>query len=125
MSKSESNYSKKTKIREVIFSAYLAGDLDMDSVISRLAIYSRQFGYFLSDGVEYCLMHLVDDATKTSLACLYKAECTLSALDVLYKWCCKYRVPQSIYSDRHSTYKVNENHKLTIEDELNGREIEI
>ena len=81
------------------------------------------FGYFLDDGIEYCLMHLVDDATKTSLACLYKAECTISALDILYKWCCKYGVPQSIYSDRHSTYKVNESHKLTIEDELAGREI--
>lgn len=229
MSKSESFYSQKTKIREIIFSAHLAGDLDMDSVMSRLQISRRQFfrlrkkfitdkhllhglcgkrsnraideatkakildlcktdylgwnyehasetikwlngidinpntlrkwllelgvtkrkhkqpkkyqrripkehfnemlqldgtfGYFLGDGVEYCLMHLVDDATKTSLACLYKAECTMSALDILYKWCCKYGVPQSIYSDRHSTYKVNESHKLTIEEELSGREI--
>jgi transposase len=229
MSKAESNYSKKTKVREIIFSAYLAGNLDVDSVLSRLEISLRQFyrlkkkfitnkhlshglcgkrsnhaieettktkilelcktdylgwnyehasetlqwlneinvssctlrnwllklgitkrkhkqpkkyqrripkeyfnemlqldgtfGYFLGDGVEYCLMHLVDDATKTSLACLYKAECTMSALDILYKWCCKYGVPRSIYSDRHSTYKVNESHKLTIEEELEGREI--
>ena len=229
MPKSESYYSQKTKVREIIFSAHLAGDLDMDSVMTRLEISRRQFfrlkkkfiadkylshglcgkcsnraidevtkariielcktdylgwnyehasetlkwlngidispntlrkwllelgitkrkhkqpkkyqrripkehfnemlqldgtfGYFLGDGVEYCLMHLVDDATKTSLACLYKSECTMSALDILYKWCCKYGVPQSIYSDRHSTYKVNESHKLTIEEELAGREI--
>jgi transposase len=229
MSNSESFYSQKTKVREIIFSAHLAGDLDMDSIIARLEISRRQFfrlkkkfitekhlshglcgkrsnrainevtkakiidlcktdylgwnyehasetlkwlndidispntlrkwllelgitkrkhkqpkkyqrripkehfnemlqldgtfGYFLGDGVEYCLMHLVDDATKTSLACLYKAECTISALDILYKWCCKYGIPKSIYSDRHSTYKVNESHKLTIEEELAGREI--
>jgi transposase len=229
VSKQESIYSKKTKIREVIFKAYFDGNLDIDSVIKRLEISKRQFfrlkkkfidnkhlshglcdkksnraiddiikqeivklcktdylgwnyehasetlqwlnniqispntlrkwllelgitkrkhkqpkkyqrripkanfnqmlqldgtfGYFLDDGVEYCLMHLVDDATKTSLAYLYKAECTMSALDILYKWCCKYGVPQSIYCDRHSTYKVNENHKLTIEEELSGREL--
>ena len=228
---SESSYSHKTKIREAIFNAHLEGDLDIDSVISRLEISRSQFfklkkrfianknlthglcgkrsnraiksaireqiidlcktdylgfnyehasellewlnginisantlrkwllelgitkrkhkqpkkrqfrvpkehfnemlqldgtfGYFLGDGVEYCLMHLVDDATKTSLAYLYNAECALSALDILYKWCCKYGIPQSIYSDRHSTYKVNDSYKLTIEDELNGREIGI
>jgi hypothetical protein len=44
----------------------------------------------------------------------------MSALDILYRWCCKYGIPQSIYSDRHSTYKVNEKQKLTIEEELSN-----
>jgi hypothetical protein len=78
------------------------------------------FGDFLGDGRMLCLMHLVDDATKTSLAMLFEAECTNSALTLLYHWCLKYGIPDSIYSDRHSTYKVNERQRLTIEEELEG-----
>ena len=83
------------------------------------------FGDFLGDGQMLCLMHLVDDATKTSLAMLFKAECTESAMQLLYQWCLKYGIPQSIYSDRHGTYKVNEKHKLTLEEELEGIEIRL
>jgi transposase len=83
------------------------------------------FDDFLGNGKMQCLMHLVDDATKTSLAYLYDAESTQSALDILYKWCCKYGVPKSIYSDRHSTYKVNERQRLTVEEELEGKEIRL
>ena len=43
MSKQESIYSKKTKIREIIFKAYFDGNLDVDSVIKRLEISKRQF----------------------------------------------------------------------------------
>lgn len=75
---------------------------------------------FLGDGRMLCLMHLVDDATKTSMAMLFEAECTNSALTLLYHWCLKYGFPESIYSDRHSTYKVNERQRLTIEEELEG-----
>jgi transposase len=222
------SFSNKSKIREMIFSAYIAGQLDKESVISRLGVSNRQFyrlqnkfitignlthglvnkpsnrsvdediknkvlnlykdkyrGFnyehlsdmlieldninispdtlrqwllsakltlskqrkpkkymrrvpkarfnemlqldgtfddFLGNGQMQCLMHLVDDATKTSLAYLYDAECTNSALDILYKWCNKYGIPESIYSDRHGTYKVNEKQRLTIEEELEGKE---
>ena len=78
------------------------------------------FGDFLGNGTQLCLMHLVDDATKTSLAMLFAAECTQSALELLYQWCIKYGIPESMYSDRHSTYKVNERQKLTIKEELEG-----
>ena len=78
------------------------------------------FADFLGNGEMQCLMHLVDDATGTSLAMLFEAECTNSALQILYQWCLKYGIPQSIYSDRHSTYKVNERQRLTIEEELEG-----
>lgn len=74
------------------------------------------FGDFLGEGRELCLMHLVDDATKTSLAMLCEAECTDSALRLLHLWCLKYGIPESIYTDRHSTYKVNEHHRLTTEE---------
>jgi transposase len=83
------------------------------------------FDDFLGNGTMQCLMHLVDDATKTSLAYLYDAECTFSALDILFKWCCKYGVPKSIYSDRHSTYKVNERQHLTVEEELEGKKVRL
>lgn len=83
------------------------------------------FGDFLGDGQMLCLMHLVDDATKTSLAMLFKAECTESAMQLLYHWCLKYGIPESIYSDRHSTYKVNDRQRLTIEEELEGIEIRL
>lgn len=78
------------------------------------------FGDFFGDGRMLCLMHLVDDATKTSMAILYEAECTNSALTLLYNWCLKYGIPDSIYSDKHSTYKVNDRQRLTIEEELEG-----
>lgn len=78
------------------------------------------FADFLGDGRMLCLMHLVDDATKTSLAMLFEAESTNSALQILYQWCLKYGIPQSIYSDRHSAYKVNDRQKLTVEEELEG-----
>jgi hypothetical protein len=82
------------------------------------------FGDFLGDGRMLCLMHLVDDATKTSLAMLFEAECTASAMQLFYHWCLKYGIPQSIYSDRHGTYKVNEK-KLTLEEEVEGTEIRL
>lgn len=82
------------------------------------------FGDFLGDGRMLCLMHLVDDATKTSLAMLFEAECTESAMQLLYQWCLKYGIPQSIYCDRHGTYKVNEK-KLTLEEEVEGVEIRL
>lgn len=78
------------------------------------------FGDFLGDGRLLCLMHMVDDATKTSMAILTESECTQTALQLLYKWCLKYGLPASIYTDRHSTYKVNDNQRLTIEEELEG-----
>lgn len=83
------------------------------------------FGDFLGNGKMLCLMHLVDDATKTSLAILSEAECTNSALTLLYHWCLKYGIPDSIYSDKHSTYKVNERQRLTIEEELEGATIRL
>ncbi|MDQ1276388.1 MAG: hypothetical protein QG610_1966 [Euryarchaeota archaeon] len=80
------------------------------------------FHDWFGDGKQYCLMHLVDDATKTSLAMLFDGETTHAALIILYEWCKKYGIPGSIYSDRDSVYKVNDPHQvLTIEEELSGR----
>jgi hypothetical protein len=83
------------------------------------------FGYFLGNEQLVCLMHLVDDATRTSMAILCKAECTQSALQLLYNWCLKYGIPKSIYSDRHSTYKVNKSKYLTVEEELDDMQLKL
>lgn len=83
------------------------------------------FGYFLGNDELLCLMHLVDDATRKSMAILCKAECTQSALQLLYAWCIKYGIPKSIYSDRHSTYKVNKSKCLTVEEELEGMQLKL
>jgi len=81
------------------------------------------FGDFLGDGRMLCLMHLVDDATKASLAILGEVESTESAMQILYQWCLKYGIPQAIYCDRHSTYKVNEKQRLTVEEELESNKV--
>lgn len=67
-------------------------------------------------------MHMVDDATKTSLSMLCDNEKTDAALTILYKWCELFGIPEAIYSDRDGVYKVNEQHaRLTIEEELEGK----
>jgi transposase len=77
---------------------------------------------WFGDGKQYCLMHMVDDATKTSLAMLCEGETTHVALTILYQWCELYGPPEAIYSDRDSVYKVNEPYpRLTIEEELAGK----
>jgi AraC-like DNA-binding protein len=43
ISRLETKYSNKTKIREIIFDAYFDGNLDMESVITRLNVSRRQF----------------------------------------------------------------------------------
>lgn len=80
------------------------------------------FHDWFGDGKQYCLMHMVDDATKTSLSMLSENETTDAALAILYKWCELYGIPEAIYSDRDGVYKVNEQHaRLTIEEELEGK----
>lgn len=76
---------------------------------------------WFGDGHMYCLMHFVDDATKTSLAMLFDGETTIGALTVLQLWCEKYGIPKALYMDRDSVYKINDKHAVaTIEDELEG-----
>ena len=62
-------------------------------------------------------MGYVDDATGTVYARLYEYEGTLPAMDGFKRYIRLYGLPQSVYLDRHSTYKVTA--KQTIEEELN------
>jgi hypothetical protein len=54
ISKLETKYSKKTKIREIIFDAYFDGNLDMESVITQLSISQSQFFKTLNPR-KYCV----------------------------------------------------------------------
>ena len=65
------------------------------------------------------LMAYIDDATGRVHGRFYDYEGTVPAMDSFRRYVRKYGVPQSVYLDKHTTYKSTA--KLTIEDELNGR----
>jgi hypothetical protein len=69
-----------------------------------------------------CLMNFVDDATSTTFGLLFDGETTNAAMHLLYQWCIKYGVPEAIYADLDSVYKINDKHIVTtIEEELSGQ----
>jgi hypothetical protein len=66
------------------------------------------------------LMAYIDDATGRVYGRFYDYEGTIPAMDSFKRYIGKYGLPQSVYLDKHTTYKSTA--KLSIEDELNGRE---
>jgi len=50
-------------------------------------------------------MEYIDDATGITFGRFYDYEGTMPAMDSLYRYILKYGIPQSIYIDKHSTYK--------------------
>ena len=67
---------------------------------------------------ECVLMGYIDDATNTVFARFYTYEGTFPAMDSFKRYINKHGLPQSIYLDKHTTYKSTA--KPTIEDELNN-----
>lgn len=79
------------------------------------------FHDWFGDGQMLCLIHMVDDATKQSLAILNAGETTLGCLQVLKMWCEKFGVPRALYVDKDSVFRINhKNHQLSIEEQLSG-----
>lgn len=70
-------------------------------------------------GPELVLMGYIDDATNNVLGRFYEYEGTLPAMDSFQRYVRRYGLPQSVYLDRHTTYKSTA--KPTLEDELGGR----
>ena len=70
-------------------------------------------------GPECVLMGYIDDATGNCFGLFYEYEGLIPAIDSFRKYIEKYGIPQSVYLDKHSTYKVNK--KPTIEDELSNQ----
>jgi hypothetical protein len=66
------------------------------------------------------LMGYIDDATGEVHARFYLYEGTIPALDSFKRYVQKYGIPQSVYFDKHTTYKSPK--KPSIEDELLNRE---
>lgn len=65
------------------------------------------------------LMGYIDDATNRIFAHFYEYEGTKPAMDSFKRYIRRYGIPQSVYLDRHSTYKSTQ--KPTLEDELKNQ----
>ena len=76
--------------------------------------------WFEGRSPECVLMGYIDDATSRVYARFYGHEGTMPAMGSFKLYALKYGLPQSLYLDRHSTYKGTK--KPTIEDELLNRE---
>jgi len=76
--------------------------------------------WFEGRGPKCVLMGYIDDATNRVYARFYPYEGTLPGLDSFKRYTRKYGLPNSIYIDRHTTYKSPA--KPTIEEQLNARE---
>ncbi len=71
-------------------------------------------------GPKLVLMGYIDDATNTVYGEFYDYEGTLPAMASFKRYVRKYGLPQSVYVDKHTTYKSTG--KLTLEEELEGME---
>lgn len=72
--------------------------------------------WFEGRGPVCVLMGYVDDATSEVYARFYEYEGTLPAMDSFKRYIRRYGIPQSVYLDRHSTYKSTA--KQTLEEQL-------
>jgi len=70
-------------------------------------------------GNECVLMGYIDDATGTVYGRFYDYEGTMPAMDSFNRYIKRYGIPQSVYLDKHSTYKVTT--KQSIQDELEDK----
>ena len=77
--------------------------------------------WFEGRGPVCVLMACVDDASGEVYARFYDYEGTLPAMDLFKRYIKQYGIPQSVYLDRHSTYKATVPYQ-TIEDELEDRQ---
>jgi len=75
--------------------------------------------WFEGRGPESVLMGYIDDATGTVYGRFYDYEGTMPAMDSFKRYIKRYGIPQSVYLDKHSTYKSNA--KQSIEDELEDK----
>ena len=76
--------------------------------------------WFEGRGAECVLMGYIDDATGRFFGRFFDYEGTLPAMVSFRTYIRKYGIPQSVYIDKHTTYKSNA--KPSIEEQLNARE---
>jgi len=75
--------------------------------------------WFEGRGSECVLMGYIDDATGTVSGRFYDYEGTMPAMDSFNRYIKRYGIPQSVYLDKHTTYKSPT--KQSIQDELEDR----
>lgn len=75
--------------------------------------------WFEGRGTECVLMGYIDDATGTVSGRFYNYEGTMPAMDSFNRYIKRYGIPQSVYLDKHSTYKSTT--KQSIQDELEDK----
>jgi len=75
--------------------------------------------WFEGRGPKCVLMGYIDDATGTVSGRFYDYEGTMPAMDSFKRYIKRYGIPQSVYLDKHSTYKSTA--KQSIEDELEDK----
>src|SRR5512147_74614 len=75
--------------------------------------------WFEGRGNECVLMGYIDDATGTVYGRFYDYEGTMPAMDSFNRYIKRYGIPQSVYLDKHSTYKSTA--KQSIQDELEDK----
>jgi transposase len=71
-------------------------------------------------GPKLVLMAYIDDATSRLYARFYDYEGIMPAMDSFKRYSKKHGIPQSLYTDKHTTYKSTK--EPTVEDELANRE---
>lgn len=74
--------------------------------------------WFEDRGEEYCLMNMVDDATKTTLSLMDKEETTELSMRLLWAWIDKYGIPEALYVDGKNVFKTNR--EPTLAEQLRG-----
>jgi len=75
--------------------------------------------WFEDRGPKAVLMGYIDDATGRIFGNFYSYEGIKPFMDSFKRYIKRYGIPQSVYIDRHSTYKSTK--KATVEDELNNQ----
>lgn len=75
--------------------------------------------WFEGRGPKCVLMGYIDDATGTVYGRFYDYEGTMPAMDSFKRYIKRYGIPQSVYLDKHSTYKSTA--KQSIEEELEDK----
>lgn len=73
---------------------------------------------WFSDGIERCLLVSIDDATGKVIAFFDDSESYICVSSFWKRYCLEYGKPISIYLDRFSTYKVNNNNTMFNDVEL-------
>lgn len=75
--------------------------------------------WFEGRGSECVFMGYIDDATGTVSGRFYDYEGTMPAMDSFNRYIKRYGIPQSVYLDKHTTYKSTT--KQSIQDELEDK----